>query len=53
MKLLFGILGAILLVAFLGSFALKVKEVAMIAVTLIGVAMAVVDLWQARNEADT
>jgi hypothetical protein len=53
MKLLFGLLGAALMVAFLASFVVKVKEPAMIVVVLIGVAMMLVDLWQARNEADT
>jgi hypothetical protein len=53
MKLVFGLIGLALLVAFLGSFVLKVKDAAMIAVTLVGVGMALVDLWQARNEADT
>lgn len=53
MKLLFGLIGAALMVAFLASFVIKVKEVAMIVVVLIGVVMMVVDLWQARNEPDT
>ena len=50
MKLIFGLLGAGLMVAFLASFVIKVKEPAMIAVVLVGVAMMLVDLWQARNE---
>ncbi len=53
MKLLFGLLGATLMIAFLASFVIKVKEPAMIAVVLIGVAMMLIDLWQARNEPDT
>ncbi len=53
MKLLFGLLGAALMIAFLASFVIKVQEPAMIVVVLIGVAMMVIDLWQARNEADT
>lgn len=53
MKLLFGLIGAVLMVAFLGSFVLKVKEPAMIAVVLIGVVMMLVDLWQARREEDS
>jgi galactitol-specific phosphotransferase system IIC component len=53
MKLLFGLIGAVLMIAFLASFVVKVKETAMIAVVLIGVAMMIVDLWHARNEADT
>ena len=53
MKLFFGLIGAAMAVAFLASFVLKVKEPAMIAVALIGVVMMTVDLWQARNEANT
>jgi xanthosine utilization system XapX-like protein len=53
MKLLFGLMGAVLMIAFLASFIIKVKEPAMIAVALIGVVMMVVDLWHARDEADT
>jgi hypothetical protein len=53
MKLLYGLLGAVLMLAFLGSFVIKVKEPAMVVVVLIGLAMMAVDLWQARNEADT
>ncbi|MEP6558017.1 MAG: hypothetical protein ABJB17_06030 [Burkholderiales bacterium] len=53
MKLLFGLIGAALMIAFLASFVIKIHEVAMIVVVLIGVAMMLIDLWQARNEADT
>ena len=52
MKLIYGLLGAVLVIAFLASFVLKVKEPAMIAVVLLGVAMMLVDVWQARNEPD-
>lgn len=53
MKLVFGLLGAALMIAFLASFVVKVREPAMIAVVLVGVVMMIIDLWQARNEADT
>jgi hypothetical protein len=53
MKLLFGLLGAILVIAFLASFVIKLKDPAMITVALIGVAMMLVDVWQARDEPDT
>ncbi len=53
MKLLFGLLGAALMIAFLASFVIKVREPAMMIVVAIGVVMMLVDLWQARNEADT
>ncbi len=53
MKLLFGLIGALLMIGFLASFVIKVQEPAMIVVVLIGIVMMLVDLWQARNEADT
>ncbi|HEX9721325.1 MAG TPA: hypothetical protein VGA59_16530 [Ramlibacter sp.] len=53
MKLVFGLLGAILMVAFLTSFVIKVKEISMVVVALIGIALMLVDLWHARNEPDT
>lgn len=53
MKLFFGLIGAVMVVAFLASFVLKVKEPAMIVVALIGVVMMIVDVWHARNEANT
>ena len=53
MKLLFGLIGAALMLGFLGSVVVKVPEVALIVVVVIGLAMMLVDLWQARNEADT
>lgn len=53
MKLLFGLIGAAVAIAFLASFAIKVRELPMIIVVLIGVVMMLVDLWQARNEADS
>jgi hypothetical protein len=52
-KLIYGLIGAALTIAFLASFVLKVKEPAMIVVVLIGIVMMLVDLWQARNESDT
>lgn len=53
MKLLFGALGAVLMIAFLASFALKVRETSMMIVVAIGIVMMLVDAWQARYEADT
>jgi xanthosine utilization system XapX-like protein len=53
LKLIFGAFGAVLLMGFLASFVIKVKEPSMIIVTLMGVAMMLVDVWQARDEADT
>jgi hypothetical protein len=53
MKLVYGLFGALLMIVFLASFVLKVREPAMIAVVVIGVVMMLVDLWQARDERDT
>ena len=53
MKLLFGLIGAVMMIAFLASFVIKIQEVAMIVVVLVGVVMMFVDLWHARNEPDT
>ncbi len=53
MKLLFGVLGAALMIAFLASFVIKVREASMMVVVAIGIVMMLVDAWQARNEADT
>jgi len=53
MKLLFGLVGAAMMLAFLASFVIKVKEPSMMAVVAIGIVMMFIDLWQARNEADT
>jgi hypothetical protein len=52
MKLAFGLIGAALMLAFLLSFVIKIQELAMMVVVAIGVVMMLVDLWQARNEAD-
>lgn len=53
MKLLYGLLGAAMMLAFLASFVIKVKEVSMMVVVMIGIVMMLIDLWQARDEADT
>jgi hypothetical protein len=53
MKLLFGLIGAGLVLAFLVSILVKVPETALVLVCLIGVVMMLVDLWQARHESDT
>jgi xanthosine utilization system XapX-like protein len=53
MKLMFGLIGAALMIAFLASFVIKVKEPAMIVVVLVGLVLMFVDLWHARDEPDT
>ncbi|MEO7392570.1 MAG: hypothetical protein ABIU58_10365 [Ramlibacter sp.] len=52
MKLVFGLLGAALVIAFLGSIVFKVREISLIVVILIGILLMFVDLWHARNEPD-
>ncbi len=53
MKLVFGLVGAAMVITFLIAFVVKVKEPAMMVVAAIGVVMMLVDVWQARNEKDT
>jgi len=50
MKLLFGLIGCALVIAFLVSFVIKVKAMAMIVVATIGVLLMLIDAWQSRNE---
>lgn len=52
-KVIAGIVGVGLLIAFIGPVAVKLKELSLIAVALIGVGMAVVDLWHSiRSKED-
>ena len=51
-KIVAGIIAATLLIAFLAPPAVKLKEVALIAVMLIGVGMMLVDLWQSLQSKD-
>ena len=53
MKLLFGLLGAAMMLAFLASFVIKVKEPSMMAVAAIGIVMMLIDLWQAYASGET
>ncbi|MDE2372033.1 MAG: hypothetical protein KGN16_23895 [Burkholderiales bacterium] len=52
MKLWFGLLGAAMMIAFLGAVAIKVNEIALWVVVAIGVVLMGIDLWQARDEPD-
>jgi predicted tellurium resistance membrane protein TerC len=49
-KAVFGILGMLLMVAFLGSIMIKIKSVSLAIVVLIGVGMMAVDFWQSLKE---
>lgn len=52
-KILAGIVAAALLVIFVGPVVVKLKEVSLILVVLIGLAMMIVDIWQAlRSKED-
>jgi len=46
LKIVFGIVATFLLVAFVGPVILKLKDIALSAVLLIGLLMMLVDLWQ-------
>lgn len=51
-KIFAGVIAATLLIAFLAPPAVKLQEVALIAVMLIGVGMMLVDLWQSLQSKD-
>lgn len=53
MKIVFGAVAMVLLLAYLLPVVFKLKEISLGVVMLIGVAMMLVDAWQARNEEDT
>ena len=50
---MFGLIVAALMIAFLASLVIKVKEPALMAAVRVGLVMMVIDLWHARNESDT
>lgn len=52
LKIVCGIVAAILLVVFAGAVAVKLKDVALIIVILIGIAMMLFDLWQSLQSKD-
>lgn len=49
-KAVFGILGMLLMVGFLGSIMVKIKSVSLGIVVLIGLIMMAVDFWQSLKE---
>lgn len=51
-KLVAGIIAAVLLAAFLGAVVLKLKDAALAAVALIGLAMMLYELWETLREND-
>jgi hypothetical protein len=52
LKIVSGIIGVGLLVAFIGPVATKLKEIPLIVVALIGVGLAIADLWQTIRSKD-
>lgn len=51
-KIFAGILSALLLIVFIGPVVVKLKDVALSIVVLIGLAMMLYDLWQSLREKD-
>jgi len=51
-KVLAGIVAAALLLIYIGPVALRLKDTALWIITLIGVAMMLVDLWQSLRSKD-
>ena len=47
-----GIVGLGLLIAFIGPVAVKLKEIPLILLALIGIGLAAIDLWQAIRAKD-
>jgi len=52
LKIVAGIIAIVLLLAFVAPPAVKLQDVALIAVIAIGVAMMLVDLWQSLQSKD-
>jgi len=51
-KILASIVAAALLIVFIGPVVVKLKDVALSAVVLIGVTMMIVDIWQSLKSDD-
>jgi hypothetical protein len=52
LRLVFGVIAMLLVLAFLGVIVLKLKEVSLAVIVLIGVAMMAYDLWESLREKD-
>ena len=50
MKILAGILAAVLVLAFVAPPAYKLKDPALIAVIILGIVLMLIDLWQSLRE---
>jgi ABC-type branched-subunit amino acid transport system permease subunit len=51
-KILSGVVAAALLIVFIGPVVVKLKDVALSVVVLIGISMMLTDLWQSLHEND-
>ena len=51
-KILAGIFAIALMVVYIGAIAMKLKDPALFVVGFVGLAMAIVDLWQSLKEKD-
>ena len=51
-RIVAGIIAALLLVIYMAPVVLKLKDVALWAVAMIGIAMMLVDLWESLKEKD-
>jgi len=51
-KLVSTLIGALLVIAFVAPPALKLKELALVVVILIGLVLMAIDLWQSLHERD-
>jgi len=51
-KIISGIVAAALLIIFIGPVVVKLKDVALSCVALIGIAMMAVDIWQSLKSKD-
>jgi hypothetical protein len=51
-KILVGIVSAALMIAYVAPVVIRLKEFALTAVTLLGIAMMLVDLWQSLRVKD-
>lgn len=52
-KIVAAVIAVVLLVAYLSPVVLKLKEIALGVVIMIGIVMMLVDLWQSLREAET
>jgi hypothetical protein len=52
LKLVFGVIAMLLMLGFVGAIVIKLKEISLTIMVLIGVAMMVYDFWESLKEKD-